>query len=160
MLSFIHIDNVSNYSPRDGFDAKDFHERCDNKGPTLTIIQATSECVFGGYSHLSWDCSGEKKIHPYTFIFTLINPQDIPPTRYFNGEEGIEINCVERYGPTFGKTNSAIYVSKNSNEDKKNYTLFPHDDVGTKRISKFRDVKLYTARDIVVFSVIDKLNSK
>lgn len=39
---------------RDGFEAKDFHEKCDNKGPTLVIIENTNGNKFGGYASVSW----------------------------------------------------------------------------------------------------------
>ena len=37
---------------RDGFSAGSFHEKCDNKGPTVTIVLANN-CVFGGYTDIS-----------------------------------------------------------------------------------------------------------
>jgi len=38
---------------RDGFDANTFHSRCDNKGPTITIIQSNNGYLFGGYTSIS-----------------------------------------------------------------------------------------------------------
>ncbi|CAF1567819.1 unnamed protein product, partial [Rotaria sp. Silwood1] len=35
---------------RDGFDAKTFHSRCNNKGSTMTIIQSNNNYLFGGYT--------------------------------------------------------------------------------------------------------------
>lgn len=35
----------------DGFQAKIFHEKCDDKGPTLTIILANNR-IFGGYTNI------------------------------------------------------------------------------------------------------------
>ena len=40
---------------RDGFAASDFHSRCDNKGPTITIIKSKGERIFGGVTSLPWD---------------------------------------------------------------------------------------------------------
>ena len=39
-----------------GFYAKEFHKLCDDKGPTITIIQRKNKnkYVFGGYTSISW----------------------------------------------------------------------------------------------------------
>ncbi|CAF1628592.1 unnamed protein product [Rotaria magnacalcarata] len=34
----------------DGFDANTFHARCNNKGPTISIIQSNNNFLFGGYT--------------------------------------------------------------------------------------------------------------
>ena len=39
----------------------DFHNYCDNKGPTLTIVQTTKNKIFGGYTPLNWDINGGNK---------------------------------------------------------------------------------------------------
>ena len=39
---------------RDGFTPKAFHDRCDNKGATLTIIKSTNNWIFGGYNPWNW----------------------------------------------------------------------------------------------------------
>ena len=36
-----------------GWSSKDFHTRCDNKGPTVTIVKV-GECIFGGYTDQNW----------------------------------------------------------------------------------------------------------
>ena len=38
---------------RDGFLASTFHSKCDNKGPTVTIVQS-EENIFGGFTEESW----------------------------------------------------------------------------------------------------------
>ena len=38
----------------DGWAASTFHSRCDNKGPTVTIIRVGGTYIFGGYTSLSW----------------------------------------------------------------------------------------------------------
>ena len=43
---------------RDGFDAADFHVKCDGKSKTLVIVKAASGNVFGGYTECTWDQSG------------------------------------------------------------------------------------------------------
>ena len=60
---------------------------CDNKGPTLSIIQSDTGYLFGGYTPTSWGPIGtitttRDTIHPEHFLFTLSNPHNIPPTQY------------------------------------------------------------------------------
>ena len=38
---------------RDGFAAEAFHSKCDNKGPTVTIVKS-GEFIFGGFTEVSW----------------------------------------------------------------------------------------------------------
>jgi hypothetical protein len=38
---------------RDGWAASRFHAGCDNKGPTVTIVQV-GRYIFGGYTDVSW----------------------------------------------------------------------------------------------------------
>ena len=38
----------------DGWAPKDFHDRCDNKGPTLVIMKSKVGKVFGGFSMVGW----------------------------------------------------------------------------------------------------------
>ena len=39
---------------QDGFTAQAFHARCDNKGPTVTIVKSGNN-IFGGFTENSWN---------------------------------------------------------------------------------------------------------
>jgi len=39
---------------KDGDGAANFHDKCDNKGPTVVIVESTDGYVFGGYTDQSW----------------------------------------------------------------------------------------------------------
>ena len=39
---------------RDGFEAESFHSKCDDKGPTVTIVKSGS-FMFGGFTEVAWD---------------------------------------------------------------------------------------------------------
>jgi hypothetical protein len=61
---------------KDGYDAKDFHSKCDNQGETITFVLVGNK-VFGGYTDINWS-SGKKKNNRKngkTFIFSF-NEQD------------------------------------------------------------------------------------
>ena len=57
-----------------GSSCNDFHKYCDNKGPTLTIIKTTNNKIFGGFTPLNWENSGngENKYDKsnQTFLFS------------------------------------------------------------------------------------------
>ena len=40
-------------SNKDGWSAATFHSKCNNKGPTITIIKV-KDYIFGGYSDKDW----------------------------------------------------------------------------------------------------------
>ena len=46
---------------RDGSTPNDFHNKCDNKGITITFIETTKGYKFGGYTELPWDISEKSK---------------------------------------------------------------------------------------------------
>jgi len=41
------------WASRNGWAASNFHTRCDNCGPTLTVVQSEN-CTFGGFTEKSW----------------------------------------------------------------------------------------------------------
>ena len=56
---------------RDGNSYKTFHQLCDNKGPTVTIIKSSEGFVIGGYTPLNWDTNSSWKSDNETFLFSL-----------------------------------------------------------------------------------------
>jgi hypothetical protein len=66
---------------RDGFTAKDFHEKCDGKPNTLAIFKAKdSSFIFGGYTTIALESlsQGRYKSDPAAFIFSLTNKDKKP----------------------------------------------------------------------------------
>jgi len=58
---------------RDGALSKNFHEKCDNQGPTIALIENEKGNIFGGFSSVSWTNKGGWKQSPNSFLFTLAN---------------------------------------------------------------------------------------
>jgi len=52
------IGNILFVASRDGDAASDFHSACDDKGPTIVIIQTEFGAVFGGYTDKTWAGNG------------------------------------------------------------------------------------------------------
>jgi hypothetical protein len=46
--------NLIYKAKKHGFKINDFHSRCDNKGPTISVIKSEHGKTFGGYTNLSW----------------------------------------------------------------------------------------------------------
>ncbi|CAF1380556.1 unnamed protein product [Adineta steineri] len=142
---------------RDGFSANAFHSHCDNKGPTMTIIQSSNNYIFGGYTSVSWTSSQKYQNDSAAFLFTLTNPHDIPPTKYNNKSFFHGIDAIyddSGSGPTFGN-GSDIYISDSSNNINSSYTNFPtayYDTTGEGN-NTFTGAKNFTTSDIEVFKL-------
>ena len=83
---------------RDGDSAETFHQKCDNKGPTLTICKEKNGIIFGGYTEANWDSERRQaKNDKNAFIFSITNNKKIESKNY---ETSIECNPI--FGPIFG----------------------------------------------------------
>ena len=87
---------------RDGMSGDAFHYKCNNKGPTISLFKNEKGYIFGGYSSIDWTSSNNYKSAPDSFIFTLTNMYNIPPTKFPNEDTRYSIYDVSSYGPTFG----------------------------------------------------------
>jgi len=107
---------------RDGMDAATFHTKCDGKAKTLSIIQATTSDVFGGYCDVAWSSKEGYCASSNAFLFTLLNPYGIEPTKFpLNGTKNSgAIYHGKSFGPNFGGNDLQISF------DKPSTTSFPH----------------------------------
>ena len=57
---------------RDGFAASAFHSKCDNKGPTVTVVKSFAN-IFGGFTEKPWTSpgAGRKFLLQLIIIYTL-----------------------------------------------------------------------------------------
>ena len=83
----------------DGWMAEDFHRLCDNKGPTLTLLQIQDGDCIGGFTNHSWSSpdKSEYKTDSSAFIFNLTRPTSFPCLDHERA-----INCWKYSGPVFG----------------------------------------------------------
>ncbi|KAF2075727.1 hypothetical protein CYY_002970 [Polysphondylium violaceum] len=84
------------------FTGQSFHSACDGRGPTITLIQTTDGCVFGGYNSQSWNSNGKLYGDDKCFIFTLVNKHGIKPTKYLPHPSKGFVYCNSSTGPCFG----------------------------------------------------------
>lgn len=108
---------------KDGKSAKQFHKKCDNIGPNLTIIKTKENIIFGGFTMKNWK-SGEKcKKDDLAFIFNLQNKKIYNIKKGENAIKGTEDQLVNFWN---GKNNgySSLVVT---DECKNNNTCIKND---------------------------------
>lgn len=105
---------------RDGFTARNFHSKCDDKGKTLTVIKTERGSVFGGYTDISWKSSGGwASGTKNSFIFLIQQDETAAVGKCSDASE--EVHHESNYGPTFGGGHE-LYTSNNCNTYSSSYT--------------------------------------
>ncbi|CAF0859943.1 unnamed protein product [Rotaria sp. Silwood1] len=151
---------------RDGFDGNTFHSHCNNKGPTMTIIETNNNYLFGGYTAISWTSGNHSYKNDTTaFLFTLINPHNISPTKYLINprQRGCAVYHHRDDGPIFGgigyfppfRSDNDIAVKNDSNSNNASYIDFPFSYLDTtgKGNNTFTGARNFTTSDIEVFKL-------
>ncbi|CAF3707380.1 unnamed protein product [Rotaria socialis] len=141
---------------RDGFDANTFHSHCNDKGPTITIIQSNNNYLFGGYTAIPWTSDNSYKSDTTAFLFTLTNPHNIPPAKYLidTSKTVYTVNHTSGYGPTFGGGHD-IHLAHANDANNSSYTNFPYTYLDTtgKGNNTFTGARNFTTSDIEVFKL-------
>ena len=113
---------------RDGFEASSFHQSCDNKGPTITLVKSNGGCIFGGYSDISWGSSsgyqaGSRNSFLFVFVSSGLGTTPFRALLYQNFHRAIYTNS--QYGPTFGG-GFDLHISSESNKNSGSYVNWGH----------------------------------
>ena len=80
-----------------GWSPDKFHQLCDDKGPTITIMKSKAARVFGGFTQLSWGGNSGWKKDEKAFIYSIDRKQIY---RVDKAEKAI--HCDSDRGPNFG----------------------------------------------------------
>ena len=134
---------------RDGDLAKTFHEKCDNKGPTIVLCKEISGQIFGGFTKAEWD---SKPQHPKAdkdaFIFSITNNKKFISKNIENS-----IECNPRLGPVFGFGGDlTIYdkflssSSSNMWSLQKNYLDYKYDTTNNKKSFTLKELEVYLVK--------------
>ena len=97
-----------------GFQSAEFHNKCDNLGPTLILIKTKNTRYFGAFCTVSWN----KTINNYqnaegSFLFSLDNQAKLEVFQ----NQGNTMYCNNDYGPTFGGGHDLQIASDCSNKN-------------------------------------------
>ncbi|CAG8597174.1 2022_t:CDS:2, partial [Cetraspora pellucida] len=100
------------------FNPKKFHDSCDNKGPTLTIIKTSDQRLFGGYNDSNTENHYiERMVSRKNFLFSFDNQNDFNTSKLARVKKNCWVSEYHSdYGPCFGcnKNNFDMYInSKN-----------------------------------------------
>jgi len=89
---------------RDGCDPVPFHSKCDDKGPTVTVVYNTQGSVYGGYTSLAWQnpSSGEWKQDDKAFLFQLLDSCQKLCRKFPSQKTTNSIYHNSSFGPSFG----------------------------------------------------------
>jgi len=130
-MECIYTASQSNY------DCSVFHNKCDDVGPTLVLIQSEHGHIFGGFTKESWrDTSGPKgragtwKEDKDAWIFLLRSPKDdvMPEHWKILPEKKERTICGNKaFGPTFGYGYD-IRVCNRCNSEKQSSSQLDNDD--------------------------------
>lgn len=84
---------------RDGESYQAFHDKCDNKGPTLTLfkLKTPAKIIIGGYTPLNWDNYTKWKNDDNTFLFNLTDYKLFKKAK----KNSFSIYCDRTCGPFF-----------------------------------------------------------
>jgi hypothetical protein len=98
-----------------GWKGKDFHTRCDNRGPTVVVVRTVDGWVFGGVSDTAWGGDYEYAESERAFLFGLNVPSGaLGEGSVERGGEAVLIPLAKggsehammddpAYGPCFGE---------------------------------------------------------
>ena len=105
LLGFKPLETILLYSGSldDSWNYIDFHTRCDDKGPTITLFQIKNGDCIGGYTEATWETKCGYKKDDSAFLFNLTRS-----LKFASKGSGKEIFCGSAYGPCF--SGSDIYL--------------------------------------------------
>ena len=94
---------------RDWGNATTFHQKCDGRSPTLTLIKSSTNFHFGGFTPTDWSDSGKEgyKDSPRSFLFSLDRK-----LKYLPKNASQHIYTGSQYGPIFGAGHDLYIVSE------------------------------------------------
>jgi hypothetical protein len=72
-MAQVKVGNLLYRATRDGFTASAFHEKCDGKENTITIIKTNGNYVFGGYTSAKWNSNNVEATNRFWHLIFIFN---------------------------------------------------------------------------------------
>jgi len=94
---------------RDGFDAAAFHNKCNNKSPTVTIGQSSKGNIFGGCTSIIWGTHNGWTSDNKAFIFSITHK-----TKHDKQKNQNSVYDDSSNGPIFGSGCDADFSKENN----------------------------------------------
>jgi hypothetical protein len=140
-----------------GFRAVDFHGKCNSQSNTVTLIDTTTGCIFGGFTPIGWDSSSGWKEDPtkQSFLFRIKDHRNSEPRTFVLSSSSYAIFCHSSYGPIFGNGHNLCVVDS-CHQNKGSYTNLGKNyvnDTGLDGTQVFTGEQYFTVREIEVFSI-------
>ncbi|XP_031573985.1 uncharacterized protein LOC116307805 [Actinia tenebrosa] len=96
-----------------GWNMVDFHTKCDNKGPTVSLFKIRDDAIFGGFTTADW--GGASQYADKGFLFSLKNVDNKTlPILTLNFKDNA-IKSLPASGPIFG--NGDLVIGSNPQQD-------------------------------------------
>lgn len=132
--------------------SESFHNACDDKGPTLTIIKDRKGNKFGGFTTIDWNSNIKFEPDDLGFLFSINKSKIIPRD---GGVNHFNAKSLRKFGPTFGNGHD-LSISNNCTENKNSYNdLKSSYGVADQEITKYylTDEKYFEVERYEVFKV-------
>ena len=107
----------------DGFEARSFHSKCNDKVNTITIIKSNLNHVFGGFTSAAWSSRNTYSADETAFIFSIRRNGKSENDKFMIKKIDQAIYCQSNYGPTFGSGHD-IHICNQSNIYTGSFNLF------------------------------------
>ena len=147
---------------RDGDDASEFHKRCDEIGPNVTLVKTEKNKRFGGFTFCNWGIpqkylekmksnAGILKQDQCSFCFSL----DLKKIYYHDDKKGKEdaIFCSSKFGPTFCSNIFAInnnMITKGGYCTRKKTSCF----IGQSKDYEISGEKSFNIKELEVYEIV------
>ena len=87
---------------RDGCNSAVFHQKCDNQGPTVTVLYNQQGSIYGGYTGVNWDQSSSYGNDATAFLFQLQYNGSATVNKFPCKNSTHAVYRVQNNGPAFG----------------------------------------------------------
>ncbi|XP_060580065.1 interferon-induced protein 44-like [Ruditapes philippinarum] len=151
---------------KDGANSSTFHQLCNDRGPTVTIVYDVAGTIYGGYTEKSWSSSGQYVKDDRAFLFRLQQNGKTDPSKFAVKVPDRAIYCNVGYGPVFGGGYDLCTFSGTVTETNGTYPTnasykfgYSYDMAGisveelTNNIVTFSELEVYSVTDSVLVPV-------
>ncbi|KAH3715462.1 hypothetical protein DPMN_058172 [Dreissena polymorpha] len=107
----------------DGCNATAFQQKCDNQGPTVTVLYNKQDSVYGGYGSLSWNSSNAWITEANAFLFQLKYSGSNKHNKFQIKNSTYGMYGHSTCGPTFGGGNDLHTFSSTVNSSGSNFIV-------------------------------------